>query len=166
MKIIEARFHQKSRFLILLLTLMGMLVNGCNQQSPPPIASRPVQGIVATLEDKVQELPNQRIAWSTYWKLCWDKYPEAIGYELQTVTGEGKSPKLRQQTSRCFLLQTAAGNNKKSQGLLNRDAILSFQAAQLSYRVRAVLKGDRKSQWSPAWSVGEPTPQTPSTKTN
>lgn len=114
MKIIEARFLIKSRFLIPALTLIAMLVNGCNQQVTPPLTNRPVQGIVATLEDKVQNLPNQRIAWSTDWKLCWDKYPEAIGYELQTITGEGKSPKLRQQTNRCFMIQTAAGNNKKS----------------------------------------------------
>lgn len=158
MKIIEARFLQKSRFL-LLLTAIGMLANACNGKSSLPVANTPVQGIVATLENKIQELPNQRIAWSTYWKLCWDKYPEAIGYELQVITGEGQSSKLRKQTNSCFLLQTAAGNNNKAQGLLNRDAILSFQAAQLSYRVRAVLASDRQSPWSPAFSVGESTPQ-------
>ncbi|WP_375503648.1 hypothetical protein [uncultured Nostoc sp.] len=131
-------------------------MSSCNQ-SKPTSNNLPVQGIVATLEDKVEELPNKRIAWSTYWKMCWDKYPQAIAYELQTITSEGRAPKFRRQSDRCFQIQAAAGENNKAQGLLNRDAILSFEAAQLSYRVRAVLERENYSKWSPAWAVGEPT---------
>jgi hypothetical protein len=49
----------------------------------------PVEGLVATLEDVVRDLPGERIAWATYWKLCWAAYPEVTAYELQTLTVEG-----------------------------------------------------------------------------
>ncbi|MDQ3255131.1 MAG: hypothetical protein M3R15_14710 [Acidobacteriota bacterium] len=122
---------------------------------PPPT----VQGLSATLEDEVRDVDNGRIKWSTYWKLCWDEYPKAQAYELQVMTSEGTSPKLRRQTDRCFRIEAAAGINDKSQGLLNRDQLLGLQLGQLAYRVRAVLDDDRFSEWSTAMALGRTTKQ-------
>ncbi|MBD0265186.1 MAG: hypothetical protein ICV78_21420, partial [Tolypothrix sp. Co-bin9] len=75
----------------------------------------------------------------------------------QTVLVEGKSPKLKRQSDRCFRLQAASNENQKSQGLLNREVILLMHKIQLGYRVRAVLDGNRVSEWSPVMAVGATT---------
>lgn len=113
--------------------------------------------LVATRENDVRELPRARIAWSTYWKLRWKHHPDATGYELQALTGEGASPSLRRQAGRCLRLQAAAGNNRKSQGLRNRDLLLQLKAGQLGYRVRATLGDGRVSEWSRPAAVGQTT---------
>lgn len=105
----------------------------------------------------MRDLPGGRIAWSTYWKLCWAEYPGAKGYELQTLTSEGISAKLRRQSERCFRIEAAANENEKSQGLLNREVLLALQSGQLAYRVRAVLEEGRASEWSPPMAVGKAT---------
>lgn len=115
----------------------------------------PVQGLTATLEDEIRDLADGRIKWSTYWKLCWDEYPGAEAYELQTMTSEGTSPKLRRQSERCFRIEAAANVNEESQGLRNRDQLLALQMGQLFYRVRAVLDRNRTSAWSPSMELGK-----------
>ncbi|WP_242051706.1 hypothetical protein [Nostoc sp. FACHB-280] len=117
----------------------------------------PVTGLVSTLSDEVEELPEDLIRWSTYWQMCWEAYPEAKEYELQKVLVEGKSPKLQRQSDRCFRIQAASNENQKSQGLLNRELILLMHKIQLGYRVRAVLAQNRVSEWSPVMSVGATT---------
>ena len=141
-------------------TFCVLLLAGCRQAPstasphlPPPAVSE----LVATLEDEVRDLPGEKIAWSTYWKLCWAESPGAQAYELQTVTGEGTSPRLRRQRERCFRLQAAAGENHKAQGLLNRELQLALQQGQLAYRVRTVLSDGRVSEWSPVLTVGKAT---------
>ncbi|MBD2346653.1 hypothetical protein [Anabaena subtropica] len=121
------------------------------------VVQPPVTGLVSTLSDEVEELPSDLIRWSTYWQLCWEPYPEAKEYELQTVLVEGKSPKLKRQSDRCFHLQAASNENLKSQGLLNRDLILLVHKTQLAYRVRAVLDDNRVSEGSPVMAVGATT---------
>ncbi|UOG73710.1 hypothetical protein MTX78_16490 [Hymenobacter tibetensis] len=101
-----------------------------------------------TLLDTVTTLPNGQIAWSTYWRLCWEPYPGAQAYEMQTATDEGISPKLRRLPAACYRLQVAAGRNAKSQGFLNRKQLLDLQAGQLSFRIRAVLGPNQFSAWS------------------
>ncbi|MDZ8238433.1 MAG: hypothetical protein RMZ69_14840 [Nostoc sp. ChiQUE01a] len=123
----------------------------------PELVQPPVTGLISTLSDEVQELPAELIRWSTYWRLCWEPYPEAKEYELQTVLMEGKSPKLQRQSDRCFRIQAASNENQKSQGLLNRELILLIHKIQLGYRVRAVLDGNRVSEWSPVMAVGATT---------
>lgn len=138
-------------------SILALLVlAGCSQSagSPAGVMQPAVTGLVATLEDDVRDLPNARIAWSTYWKLCWSPYPGATEYELQSLTGEGASPKLRRQRDTCLRVQAAAGENDKAQGLLNRDVQLSLQRGQLAYRVRAILSGNRVSEWSRSVAVG------------
>lgn len=156
--IFKVRLLQSTRFILPLAALLGVLLSACETPSGArPAVAPPVEEIVATLEDEVRELPSKRIAWSTYWKLCWQGYPGAKAYELQTLTSEGASPKLRRQSDRCFRLQVAAGQNHKSQGLFNRKAILSLQASQLAYRVRAVLDDNFVSEWSGDIAVGTAT---------
>jgi hypothetical protein len=119
--------------------------------------SPPVQDLVATLEDEVQDLPGGEISWSTYWRLCWANYEEASEYELQALTSEGPSHKLRRQSERCFRLEVAAGENPKSEGLLKRDLQLAMRASELSYRVRAVFADGTASAWSQPLSIAKPT---------
>ncbi|GAB1545117.1 hypothetical protein NUACC21_77930 [Scytonema sp. NUACC21] len=121
------------------------------------VVQPPVAGLVSTLSDEVEDLPAELIRWSTYWQLCWQAYPGAKAYELQTVLMEGKSPKLHRQSDRCFRLQAASNENLKSQGLLNRDLILLMHKIQLGYRVRAVLDNNRVSEWSEVMAVGATT---------
>ena len=158
MRILEAGSLQGPSFILLLTALLGVLLSACDTPSgEQQVVKPPFEGIVVTLEDSVQELPGKRIAWSTYWKLCWQSYPGAKTYELQTVTAEGASPTLRRISDRCFRIEAAAGENQKSLGLFNREAILSLQASQLAYRVRAVLDENRVSEWSPTMAVGKAT---------
>lgn len=145
-----------------LLTLLSavpvwvLLVASCDSpSSAQKVVGPPVRGLVATLEDEVSELPGGRIAWSTYWKLCWESYPGAKSYELQPLTSEGISPKLRRQSDRCFRIEAAAGENEKSQGFVNRKLLLALQSGQLAYRVRAILDKKSVSEWSPSIAVGE-----------
>lgn len=156
--IFKVRSLQSTRFILPLAALLGVLLSACDTPSGAlQVVKPPVSEIVATLEDSVQELPGKRIAWSTYWKLCWQNYPGAKTYELQTLTSEGVSPSLRRISDRCFRLQAAAGQNHNSQGLFNRKAILSLRTSQLAYRVRAVLDENRVSEWSPDMPVGKAT---------
>jgi hypothetical protein len=143
------------RWLTLVLLAAGSGGSPAAAQQVPP-----VHGLVATLEDQVRELGHGRIAWSTYWKLCWDAVPGAEAYELQAVTSEGVSPELRRQEGTCFRIEAAANENAIDQGLLHRDMLLAVQASQLAYRVRAALENGRVSAWSQAAAVGErrPTP--------
>jgi len=122
--------------------------------------SPPVQHLAARLEDEVHDLPSERIEWSTYWRLCWDDYEGARGYELQALTAEGASSKLEHQSEHCFRLEVAKGENFKTQGLMNRDLQLATQSSQLAYRVRAVLAGGRASEWSKPLPVGKPMSET------
>jgi hypothetical protein len=123
----------------------------------PQIVKPPVTGLVSTLNDEVKDLPEEHIRWSTYWQLCWQPYPKAQKYELQTVTMEGKSPKLKPISDNCFRVQAASNQNNKSQGLLNRELILLMHSVQLGYRVRAVLDDNRVSEWSEVMAVGATT---------
>jgi hypothetical protein len=138
--------------LIVLFTLIFGLILGVHDSSSiaaeitsnqPQVVQPSVTGLVSTLSDEVEELPSDLIRWSTYWQLCWEPYPEAKEYELQTVLVEG--------------IQAASNENQKSQGLLNRDLILLMHKIQLGYRVRAVLDNNRVSEWSQVMAVGATT---------
>ena len=135
-----------------------LLLTSCASSDAPEIVSGPpVEGLTATLEDEVRDLPGGRIAWSTHWELCWKPYPGAAeAYELKTLTGEGEvSGELRRQEENCFRIKAAAGENEKSEGLKTRDVQLALQQSQLAYRVRAVLGEGRVSEWSKPVPVGK-----------
>lgn len=114
-----------------------------------------VAGLVATLEDEVRDLPDGQIAWTTYWKLCWEPYAGAQEYELEPMTGEGAGRRRVRQTGVCYRVEVAKGQNAKAQGFFNRELMLASLAGQMTYRVRAVLSGDRVSQWSATAIVGQ-----------
>ncbi|MEJ1932766.1 hypothetical protein WDZ92_21375 [Nostoc sp. NIES-2111] len=153
------------RLIVLFTLIFGLIlsIDGSSSlaadisSNQPQVLQPPVTGLVSTLSDEVEELPSDLIRWSTYWQLCWEAYPEAKEYELQTVLVEGKSPKLKRQSDRCFRIQAASNENQKSQGLLNRELILLMHKIQLGYRVRAVLDDNRVSEWSPVMAVGATT---------
>ncbi len=111
-------------------------------------STQPVTGLTTSLEDEIKDLPNGQISWSTYWKLCWEPYPEAIAYELQIMTSEGVSPRPKRQQDSCYRLQIATGQNAKEEGMLNRESLLSLQMGMLTYQVRAVLDEQQVSAWS------------------
>ncbi|MBA2426797.1 MAG: hypothetical protein H0V60_06920 [Actinobacteria bacterium] len=115
----------------------------------------PVGGLRSALQDDVRKLPGKEIAWSTYWTLCWDAYPGAVAYQVSAVTSKRSSTHVQRQRGRCVRLEAAAGRNPASKGLSGRDVLLDLQAAQLAYRIRAVLSGSRYSRWSAPAPVGE-----------
>lgn len=115
----------------------------------PKIIPSSLTGLVASLEDETRDLPDGKLAWTTFWKLCWKEYPEAVEYEIETFTGEGSAKKLRRQAEPCFRVEIAKGKNEKSKGFFNRELMLASISGQLAYRVRAVLSENRVTQWSP-----------------
>ncbi len=134
----------------------ALLLSACGGAGgPPQIVPPAVGGLTATLEDEVRDLPGDRIAWTTYWKLCWAAYPGATAYELQPLTSEGASNRLQRQRETCFRQEAAKGENMKAEGLLNRDLLVKLQTGQLAYHVRAVLPDNRASEWSHPLAVGE-----------
>jgi hypothetical protein len=134
-----------------------LLAAACGMKAEKQVkVSPPVQNLAAELEDEVHDLTGGEMRWSTYWRLCWANYEGASGYELQALTSEGASDKLRHQSERCFRLEVAAGENPKTQGLLNRDLQLAIRSSQLAYRVRAVLVDGQSSEWSRPLSVAKP----------
>ncbi len=142
---------------IALIVLIAFAPASCGGNPPTPLvedAGPPPQHLVARLDDERHVLADGRIAWRTWWELCWDDYPEATAYEVQTVTGEGTSPRLRRQTGECIRTEAAAGEDSPETVDARRELLLTLQAGQLAYRVRAVLDGDRRSEWSPAQAVG------------
>ena len=122
---------------------------------PPQIVAPPVAGLIATLEDEVRDLPDGRIAWTTYWNLCWESYAGAQKYELEPMTGEGTGRRLLRQAGPCLRIEVAKGQNVKAQGFFNRELMLASLSGQMSYRVRAVLSGGNVSQWSTPAIVGQ-----------
>ncbi|MBE8991969.1 hypothetical protein [Nostoc sp. LEGE 12450] len=164
-KILSLVQLQCLRLIVLFTLIFGLILSFDHSSSlaadisanQPQVVQPPITGLVSTLSDEVEELPSDLIRWSTYWQLCWEPYPEAKEYELQTVLVEGKSPKLKRQSDRCFRIQAASNENQKSQGLLNRDVILLMHKIQLGYRVRAVLDNNRVSEWSQVMAVGATT---------
>jgi hypothetical protein len=119
-------------------------------------ADRAVRGLTATLEDELRDRPGGRVAWSTGWKLCWAEHPHAQAYELQVLTAEGRSPRLRRQRARCYEVEVAAGENRRSRVLVNRELQLALTRAQLAYRVRAVLADGSTTRWSETIEAGRP----------
>jgi len=120
-------------------------------------------GFEVVLEDETREIPGRagRIRWATYWNLAWDAHPQALAYQIETMTSEGVSPKLKTQDGTFIKLEVASGENKKSLGLDKRDLQIALISGQLSYRVRALLADNRAGEWSahfPVGRIGAPPP--------
>jgi hypothetical protein len=139
--------------------LAALVLPACDSSdsSSSTRASRPraVEGFVATLEREKRPLRRERIAWSTYWRLCWDPYPGARAYEIETLTGEGAPSERERRRGRCLRLEVAAGENARGDGREGERVQLALAASQLAYRVRAVLGDGRSSRWSGPYAAGE-----------
>jgi len=136
------------------------------QSGQSSVIAPSVGGLVATLEDDVRDLPDSQIAWTTYWKLCWEPYAGAQEYELEPMTGEGTGRRRVRQSGLCYRVEVATGQNAKAQGFFNRELMLASLAGQMTYRVRAVLSGDRVSQWSASAIVGQSGKSNPTSSAN
>ena len=147
----KAWLPQRPPGFVLLGWLVAVLLGGCGGKpaEKPAGPPAPVTGITTAFEDEVADGPGGQIAWSTYWKFCWQPYPGARSYELQLITPEGASPKLKSRHEPCYRIQVATGTNPREQGLLRRDEQIGWQTGQLAYRVRAVLGDNQYSEWSP-----------------
>jgi hypothetical protein len=152
--LIVVRLANKGTLSVLCLLVVAALC-GCGASGSPQIVQPPVSVLTAALSDEVHDLPGDRIAWTTYWQLCWAPYPGATTYELQPVTSEGTASRLIRQKDTCFRQEAAKGENAKADGLVNRDLLVKLQIGQLAYKVRAALSGNRVSAWSPPAAVGE-----------
>ena len=140
---------------------LALAIGGCGGSDEGPGAQQapgPVSGLGATLVDRVERLPGDRIGWSTDWRLCWERQPGARGFELEALTGEGSASEPIRQAERCYRIEAARGENPASQGLRNRRVLLALQQGQLAYRVRPVLAGGRAGAWSEAVAVGDERP--------
>jgi hypothetical protein len=80
-----------------------------------------------------------------------------MAYELRQITAEGVPRSVRRQSERCLSMKAAAGENEKTEGFAHRGLLLSLASGQLAYSVRAVLVGDRVSEWSRPMAVGKET---------
>lgn len=137
------------------LQVAGLLLAACSAPSARGTGDLPpVTGLVATLEDETRPVEAGRLRWSTYWRLSWTPYPDATGYELQTVTSEGTSLKLKTLSDPVFRLQVAAGENAATLGLHGRQVQVQMQESQLGFRVRAIMSTGRRSGWSDAAAAG------------
>ena len=126
--------------------------------TPTPKPQRPkLTGLRATLEDEVLDMPDGQLQWRTFWVLSWDEFPGAESYDLQVITAEGRSPKLRSLTEPRYRIEAAKGLNPKADGFVKRDIQLALHAGQLGVTVRAHFPGDRAGAWSETFDVGTAT---------
>lgn len=142
---------RKSGFNWYMFFILLIFLPCCNQPSPTGNTEDKLPAITqfsTSLEDEIKNLPDNQISWSTYWKMCWPAYPEAMEYEIQVSTSEGTSPKIKSHTNTCYRIQIATGINDKAQGMFNRDNQIKLQSGQLGYKVRAVVNSKQVSEWS------------------
>lgn len=118
-------------------------------------------GVVTTLEDEIRPSGPGLVAWSTYWKFCWQPVAGARFYELRLATSEGSPRAPKRLSESCYRLEVAAGENAASEGMPRRQLMLDMQAAQASVRVRAVLADDRRTAWSEEHAAGAVRPPAP-----
>lgn len=147
-----------SRVAVTAVLALALIAPACGHAAPPGVEPQvtgpPPQHLVVRLEDERHPLADGRVAWRTWWELCWDPYPGARSYEVQVVTGEGVSPRLREQTDRCIRTEAAAGEDSPEALEAKRTTLLVLQEGQLADQVRAVTADDRRSEWTPPQPVG------------
>jgi len=111
-------------------------------------------GLVRRLEDVSRRSGPGRIAWSTFWTLCWQPVPGAVRYEIRLMTSEGASRTPSRIDRRCHRVEVAAGENETNAGFFRRDLMLAMQAAQSAVQLRAVLADGRTTAWTAEQPVG------------
>jgi len=125
-------------------------------QRPPLVDSRTVENMRVAVSTVATPTAAGRLSWAATWTLCWDPVPGAIGYDIQAMTSESVSPRLKHVESACFSVELAAGEDLPADLPGKRDVQLSMQRSQLAYRVRADFGRNVVGSWSPAIDAGAP----------
>ncbi|MEN9614840.1 MAG: hypothetical protein RL022_262 [Chloroflexota bacterium] len=126
-----------------------------DQASAAVITDVAVTGLTTSVKTTSEPLSSGLTKWRADWSLCWDKTPNAIGYDVTVLTSEGISPRLRRLTTPCLDVEVAAGEAPPERVEREQRIQMSIQRSQLSYRVRAALPDDRVGEWSREISAGE-----------
>ncbi len=111
-------------------------------------------GLTRSLQDIKRPSGRGRIAWSTYWKLCWQPVAGAKYYEKRLLTSEGAPHSPARIKTTCFRVEAAAGENPSREGLPKRDLMLNMQAAQSAIQIRAVFPDGSTTAWTAEQPVG------------
>ncbi len=120
----------------------------------PRVDIRTVTNLRVALSTVTTPVPSGLVSWTTTWTLCWDPLPGAIAYDIQAMTSESASARLRRSVSPCFMVDVAAGEDLETEVAAKRDTQVAMQRAQIAYRVRADLGSNVVSTWSPAIDAG------------
>ena len=126
-----------------------------DQASAAVITDVAVTGFTTSVKTTSEPLSSGLMKWRADWSLCWDPSPNAIGYDLQVLTAEGISPRLRRQLKPCLEVEVASGEHTQDRIERELGIQMSIQRSQLSYRVRAALSSGQVGAWSRDVSVGE-----------
>ena len=152
---------------LLLAGLVAMLAGGgatmglsyyrrvSGQASPTVVKGVIVTGFRTSVKTLSEPLGSGLTNWRADWSICWDRTPNAIGYDLQVLTAEGISPRLRRLTTTCLEVEVAAGEHPPDRIERELGIQMSLQRSQLSYRMRAALPNDQVGEWSRDVSAGE-----------
>jgi hypothetical protein len=125
--------------------------------TPPPLVdSRTVENLHVAVSTVATPAASGRVSWAATWTLCWDPMPGAIGYDVQAMTSESASPRLKRVEAPCFSVELAAGEDLPADLPGKRDVQLSMQRSQLAYRVRADFGRNVVGSWSQAIDAGAP----------
>lgn len=122
----------------------------------PTVDARVVENFRVALATLATPVAGERVAWSSSWSLCWDPLPGALGYEVQAMTSESASARLKRVEAPCFTVELAAGEDRAADVPEKRAVQLAVQRSQLAYRVRAIFGQNVVGTWSPAIDAGAP----------
>ena len=120
----------------------------------PLVDSRSVENFRVAITTTATPTSGERVTWSSTWTLCWDPFPGAVAYEVQAMTSESASTRIKRVDGPCFSVELAAGDDLAQEVIEKRDVQLAVQRSHLAYRVRATLGGDIVTTWSPAIDAG------------
>ncbi len=123
--------------------------------SPTIVKGVVVTGFTTSVKTTSEPLGSGLTNWRADWSICWDPTPNAIGYDLQVLTAEGISPRLRRITTTCLEVEVAAGEHSLDRIERELGIQMSLQRSQLSYRIRAALPNDQVGEWSRDVGAGE-----------
>ncbi len=162
----EGRFRRVRRTALLFVLGFGAFAAGAGATvayrtatapgpTPAPLVdSRSLSNFRVAIATTATPTTGERVTWSSTWTLCWDPFPGATAYEVQAMTSESASSRIKRVETPCFSVELAAGDDHIREVPEKRDVQLAVQRSQLAYRVRATLAGNVVTAWSPAFDAG------------
>jgi hypothetical protein len=135
-------------------TLATQWVTAPASTAAPRVDPRVVKNFRVAIATSSTPTADGRVTWTATWTLCWDPIAGAIGYDVQPLTSESASQRLRKVTSTCYAVDVAAGEDLPADVSGKRDTQIAVQRAQVGYRVRADFGGNVVSAWSEAIDAG------------